>query len=95
MSLELVLLDSPLLWGCYIHFVVSGFISEMPGSQQSVCVIGAGVIGLSTALRLLQTTSHVTVTVMADCYTPYTTGDGAAGWWEPYMLGDTPKDKIK
>ncbi|MBN3304245.1 D-amino-acid oxidase [Amia ocellicauda] len=53
-----------------------------------VAVIGAGVIGLSTAQciydRYHSTVSPLTIEVYADRYTPLTTSDGAAGLWQPY-----------
>lgn len=54
-----------------------------------VAVIGAGVIGLSTALCIheqfhsLLPSLHLEV--HADRCTPHTTSDGAAGLWQPYL----------
>ncbi|XP_061585117.1 D-amino-acid oxidase-like [Cololabis saira] len=54
-----------------------------------VAVIGAGVIGLSTAQSIYEryhaTVSPLTIEVYADCFTPMTTSDGAAGFWQPYL----------
>ncbi|KAA0716725.1 D-amino-acid oxidase [Triplophysa tibetana] len=54
-----------------------------------VCVIGAGVIGLSTAQSIYQhfhgRVSPLTIEVYADFFTPLTTSDGAAGLWQPYL----------
>lgn len=54
-----------------------------------VAVIGAGVIGLSTALCVHEQyhclVPSLEVEVYADCYTPHTTSDGAAGLWQPYV----------
>ncbi|XP_056146439.1 D-amino-acid oxidase-like [Lampris incognitus] len=54
-----------------------------------VAVIGAGVIGLSTAQSIYEqyhaTVSPLTIEVYADCFTPLTTSDGAAGFWQPYL----------
>uniref|UniRef100_A0A8C6NWE4 D-amino-acid oxidase n=1 Tax=Nothobranchius furzeri TaxID=105023 RepID=A0A8C6NWE4_NOTFU len=54
-----------------------------------VAVIGAGVIGLSTAQSIYQqfhsTVSPLTIEVYADRFTPLTTSDGAAGFWQPYL----------
>ena len=61
----------------------------MPDSS-SICVVGAGVIGLSTALRLRQELPHASVTIIAEHFLADTTSDGAAGLWEPYKLEDTP-----
>ena len=55
---------------------------------------GAGVIGLSTALRVRQTVRDAEVTVLASSFNAETTSDGAAGLWEPYKLADTPVDRI-
>ncbi|XP_078237957.1 D-amino-acid oxidase isoform X2 [Pogona vitticeps] len=54
-----------------------------------VAVIGAGVIGLSTAFcihdRYHSTVQPLEIEVYADKFTPYTTSDGAAGLWQPYL----------
>ena len=63
--------------------------------KQRVCVVGAGVIGLSTALRLCQEVKGVQVTVVADTFLADTTSSGAAGLWEPYKLGSTPAELIQ
>ncbi|KAM4578944.1 D-amino-acid oxidase-like [Fundulus diaphanus] len=64
-----------------------------------VAVIGAGVIGLSTAQSIYEqyhsTVSPLTIEVYADCFTPLTTSDGAAGFWQPYLYdkGNTQETK--
>lgn len=54
-----------------------------------VAVIGAGVIGLSTALCIHDQYHAIVpaleIEVYADRYTPRTTSDGAAGLWQPYL----------
>uniref|UniRef100_A0A8C5ERP5 D-amino-acid oxidase n=1 Tax=Gouania willdenowi TaxID=441366 RepID=A0A8C5ERP5_GOUWI len=54
-----------------------------------VAVIGAGVIGLSTAQSIYEQYHSVvhplTIEVYADRFTPLTTSDGAAGFWQPYL----------
>ncbi|KAK3538730.1 hypothetical protein QTP86_014328 [Hemibagrus guttatus] len=54
-----------------------------------VAVIGAGVIGLSTAQSIYEhyhdKVSPLKIDVYADVYTPLTTSDGAAGLWQPYL----------
>ncbi|NXE52542.1 OXDA oxidase, partial [Casuarius casuarius] len=56
-----------------------------------VAVIGAGVIGLSTALCIHEQyrslVPSLELAVYADRYTPRTTSDGAAGLWQPYTHG--------
>jgi len=55
-----------------------------------VVVLGAGIIGLSCTLRLLQ--AGYKVTVIAKDFSPHTTSDGAGGFWEPYKA--EPQDKV-
>ncbi|KAH0625644.1 hypothetical protein JD844_015236 [Phrynosoma platyrhinos] len=54
-----------------------------------VAVIGAGVIGLSTALCLYDryhlTSQPLKIEIYADIFTPHTTSDEAAGLWQPYV----------
>jgi len=54
-----------------------------------VCIIGAGVIGLSTAQSIYEhfhgRVTPLTIEVYADVFTPLTTTDGAAGLWQPYL----------
>lgn len=61
-----------------------------------VTVIGGGVIGLTSAVALKTVWPEYEVTIFADDFTPNTTGDGSAGLWGPFLLGDTPeKDIVK
>uniref|UniRef100_A0A671N7G0 Uncharacterized protein n=1 Tax=Sinocyclocheilus anshuiensis TaxID=1608454 RepID=A0A671N7G0_9TELE len=54
-----------------------------------VCIIGAGVIGLSTAQSIYQhfhdRITPLSIEVYADVFTPLTTSNGAAGLWQPYL----------
>lgn len=58
-------------------------------ADMRVAVIGAGVIGLSTAQSIYEhyhsIVSPLTIEVYADKFTPLTTSDGAAGFWQPYL----------
>ena len=67
--------------------------------EYKVAVIGAGIIGLSSAVNIselrLAAGSRVRVTLITDAMSPDTTGDGAAGFWEPHLAGDTPLPRIK
>lgn len=56
-------------------------------AQERITVVGAGVIGLTTALRLLQ--AGFDVEIVADRRQPSTTGNLAAGLWYPYKVGGT------
>jgi len=61
-----------------------------------IAVIGAGINGASTAYRfLLQNTEDVELTIIAKEFNPDTTSYGAAGFWEPYYVGETPIETIK
>nr|XP_026653825.1 D-amino-acid oxidase isoform X2 [Zonotrichia albicollis] len=54
-----------------------------------VAVIGAGVIGLSSALCIQEQFQSLLpslqLEIYADRFTPHTTSDGAAGLWQPYV----------
>ena len=56
-----------------------------------VTVIGAGIIGLPTAYRVQTAVPHARVMVVADRFSPNTTGDVAVGIWAPYSVKDTPQ----
>lgn len=44
-----------------------------------VAVVGAGVIGFSTAVCVAEALPFCSVTLLADSFSPDTTSDGAAG----------------
>lgn len=48
-----------------------------------VAVVGAGVVGLSTAVCVAEALPFCSVTVLADKFSPDTTSDGAAGVLSP------------
>ncbi|XP_076036286.1 D-amino acid oxidase 1 [Oratosquilla oratoria] len=48
-----------------------------------VCVVGAGVVGLSTATHLQEQCPDAHITIIADKFTVDTTSDGAAGIFRP------------
>ena len=56
----------------------------------SVAVVGGGIIGLSSAVCILEKDPRVKVTLIADKFTPNTTSDGAAGLIMPFVLENTP-----
>ncbi|RDD41237.1 D-aspartate oxidase [Trichoplax sp. H2] len=58
----------------------------------SVCVVGAGIIGLSTALQILQNNSNskYEVTIVAEKFGRGTTSSAAGAILEPYSVGNTP-----
>ena len=57
--------------------------------KKKVAVVGAGVIGLSSAIRLLE--NGYKVEIHARDITPNTTSDVAAAFWCPYRVG--PQDR--
>ncbi|XP_066298628.1 D-aspartate oxidase-like isoform X2 [Branchiostoma lanceolatum] len=60
-----------------------------------VCVVGAGVVGLSSAVCIQEKVPGVQVTVLSEKFSPHTTSDGAAGFWEPHILSDTPQELVR
>lgn len=60
-----------------------------------VAVVGAGVIGLSSALHVKELFPEAKVVVFADKFPPNTTSDVAGGFWEPHLLRDTPEESIR
>lgn len=63
-----------------------------------IAVIGAGIIGLSSAVAVAEKYrddfSAVDVTLFAETVSPNTTGDGSAGFICPYLLGNTPQPLV-
>lgn len=65
---------------------------------KKVAIIGAGVVGLSCAVKIAEfvnNNKNVDVSLLSEKFSPNTTGDGSAGLWGPYLIGDTASDKIK
>ncbi|XP_046561530.1 D-amino-acid oxidase-like isoform X2 [Haliotis rubra] len=50
-----------------------------------VCVIGAGIIGLSSAIQIQERVGQGEITLVADKFSPETTGDGSGGFWKPHI----------
>ncbi|MEW5320000.1 MAG: hypothetical protein WDW38_011105 [Sanguina aurantia] len=63
-------------------------------AKARICVVGSGVVGLTSALRILQARKsggvQGSLTVVADRFGKDTTTHGAAGVWGPYKLSSTP-----
>uniref|UniRef100_A0A1I7XAH6 DAO domain-containing protein n=1 Tax=Heterorhabditis bacteriophora TaxID=37862 RepID=A0A1I7XAH6_HETBA len=55
---------------------------------RQICVLGAGIIGMSTAALIQEKILDVEVTVIAAEFSPNTTSDVAAGFIEPYCCGN-------
>jgi hypothetical protein len=60
-------------------------------------MLGAGIIGSSTAFRILDRFPDVEMDVIADVFSPDTTSDVAAGIWEPHVcpLTKIPDEYIR
>ncbi|XP_055472003.1 D-aspartate oxidase isoform X1 [Psammomys obesus] len=56
-----------------------------------IAVVGAGVIGLSTAVCVSETVPRCSVTVISDKFTPDTTSNVAAGMLIPHRYPETPE----
>jgi len=54
-----------------------------------IAVVGGGVVGLTSALRILQNVPTSKVTVVAEKFGSDTTSHGAAGVWGPYKMSNT------
>jgi len=59
-----------------------------------VCVVGGGINGIASALRIKETFPNLSVTIITKDVTPDTTSDIAAGWWKPFLASKTPIDSI-
>ncbi|CAI9742473.1 D-amino-acid oxidase-like [Octopus vulgaris] len=62
---------------------------------RKICVLGAGIIGLYSAVRILEDLQNVDVTVIAEKFSPNNTSDVAAGFWIPHKMGSTNISLIK
>jgi glycine/D-amino acid oxidase-like deaminating enzyme len=54
-----------------------------------ITIIGAGIIGLTTACTLLKeyaANENLQLTIISETFSPNTTGDVSAGYWEPHGL---------
>jgi glycine/D-amino acid oxidase-like deaminating enzyme len=54
-----------------------------------VIIVGGGIIGLTTACTLLKeyaSSDNLKLTIISDTFSPETTGDVSAGFWEPYGM---------
>lgn len=59
-------------------------------TESGITVIGGGVIGLTSALRLKQAFHDRDVRLMAENIAVNTTSEGAGGLWKPFALSGTP-----
>ena len=64
-------------------------------NKMKICVIGAGIVGTSSAVRLKKTFPGAELNFISESFSPNTTSDGSGGFWQPHLLRDTPLDSIK
>lgn len=62
--------------------------------MMKICVVGAGVVGLTTALELRNQFRDIDITILADNFNAETTSDGAAGLSMPYLNFRGPTEEI-
>ncbi|XP_072546464.1 D-aspartate oxidase-like [Salminus brasiliensis] len=62
-------------------------------SAVKVAVVGAGVIGLSTAVCVAEALPYCSVTILSEKFSPDTTSDGAAGILIPEVFPDIPLER--
>jgi len=70
-------------------------INSLKSKKMRVAVVGAGVIGVTSAFAVKSSFPSYDVKIFADAFSPHTTGDGSAGLWSPFLLNDTPTEDIK
>ncbi|XP_050563782.1 D-amino-acid oxidase [Spodoptera frugiperda] len=60
-----------------------------------IAVVGAGVNGLTCAVKIKETYKDFDVVLISSEFTPNTTGDGSGGLWYPFICGETPDDLVR
>ena len=60
-------------------------------TQMNIAIVGAGIIGVTSALAIKEALPKAHVTIYGELFSPETTGDGSAGLWGPFIVGDTPE----
>ncbi|KAJ8714388.1 hypothetical protein PYW07_002613 [Mythimna separata] len=63
--------------------------------MSKIAVIGAGVNGLTCAVKIKETYKDFDVVLISSEFSPNTTGDGSGGLWLPYLCGNTPYSLIE
>ncbi|XP_037498913.1 D-amino-acid oxidase-like [Rhipicephalus sanguineus] len=66
-------------------------------SPWRVAVVGGGIVGLSTAVRIAEEVEpgNIHVTVLAEDFRSHTTGDVAAGFFDPYIIHGVSEEKLR
>ncbi|XP_046329578.2 D-aspartate oxidase-like isoform X1 [Haliotis rufescens] len=73
------------------------FMSVHPSMMVLVCVVGAGIVGLSTALNIQRLIPSAQITIIADKFGNDTTSAGAGGLFRPNLghIKGVPIDTLK
>ena len=64
--------------------------------RKKVAIVGAGIMGVSTAICLQDEDPSLNLTIIAEKFSPDNTSDGAAGMWSSipgFWMKDTDKKK--
>lgn len=66
-------------------------------SPLRVAVVGGGIVGLSAAVRIAEEVApeNNRVTVLAEHFSPHTTGDVAAGFFNPYIVHGVSEERLR
>lgn len=70
-------------------------MTDTENTQTPILVIGAGVIGLSSAYHLMKDRGFERVLCVSDQFSPRTTSDGAGAIWEPYTVESAQEQLIQ
>ncbi|KAK9411488.1 D-aspartate oxidase [Crotalus adamanteus] len=81
--------------GNIINVGYSGAGVKANMDKAKIVVVGAGLIGLSTAVCISDSITNCRVSVMADRFSPNTTSDVAAGMLIPHLYPGTPVHQQK
>lgn len=66
----------------------------MSAHKLKIGVIGAGIIGTSSALALIESMPNADITLISEKFSPNTTSDGSGGLIYPYLPGTTSSEKV-
>uniref|UniRef100_A0A182QDV7 FAD dependent oxidoreductase domain-containing protein n=1 Tax=Anopheles farauti TaxID=69004 RepID=A0A182QDV7_9DIPT len=67
----------------------------MSAKHPQLVILGAGINGLTCAVRLLEKFPTASIQLISECGSPHTTSDVAAGLWGPYALGGTSEEDCR
>lgn len=60
-----------------------------------ILVLGAGINGLSSAVCIQQACPLAQVQLVAEHFSPDTTSDGSAGFWQPHLASKRSEDQVR